>query len=161
MTLRAYVTFEDTQTPAEASRIAAGWPARPSREIDPDDQDPDVWDAIPPGRDIADELARGLQAGGLALAFPVTQWESYGWEFTVKADGRDVWFMLQDTGDWLLMSDTPRSFKEKIRGARFEEQHAKAVTLLASFLAPPRFTNVRWFTPDEFKRNEPGAESPT
>lgn len=151
MTVRPYVTFEDTRTPAEASRIAAGWPARPSREVDPDDFDPDVWDAAPPGRELAEELARGLQAGGLTLAFPVSQWEAYGWEFTVETGGRKVWFMLQASDEWLLISDTPRGFREKLRGATYEEQHGKALAILAAVLAPPRFTNVRWFTKDEFR----------
>lgn len=158
--IRSFVTFDDAQTPAAESRLAAGLPARPSRDVDPDEFDPDIWDATPAGRDIAEELAQGLQARGLELAFPVTQWESYGWEFTVRADGRDVWFMLQNAGDWLVMSDALRSFKEKIRGVRFEQQHARALTVLASVLDQPRFSNVRWFTKDEFHSHERGEPAP-
>lgn len=159
MTVRAYVTFEDALTPAAPVSDATS------------------EDSPPPGRSLADELAGGLQAKGLPLAFPVSQWEAYGWEFTVKADGRDVWFMLQSTawdegaatsgssrtaraaGEWLVMSDVPRGFREKLRGVQFEEQHEKALSVLASVLAQPRFTNVRWFTKAEFDLGE-GADTP-
>ncbi len=160
MTIRPYVTFEDTRTPAEASRIAAGWPARPSREVDPDDYDPDIWDAAPPGRELAEDIVRALQAGGLTLAFPVSQWEAYGWEFTVETGERKVWFMLQGSDEWLLITDTPMSFWEKLRGATFREQHGKALAILASFLVPPRFTNVQWLTKDEFRAHERGKTAP-
>ena len=154
MTVRAYVTFEDALTPATPV------------------SDAEDWESPPPGRALADDLAGGLQAKGLALAFPVSQWEAYGWEFTVKSDGRDVWFMLQSTtrdaraatsgstgtqepsGEWLVMSDVPRGFREKLRAVQFEEQHNKALSALASVLAQPRFTNVQWFTKAEFEHGE-------
>jgi len=154
MTVRAYVTFEDALTPATPV------------------SDAEDWESPPPGRAIADDLAGGLQAKGLAIAFPVSQWEAYGWEFTVKSDGRDVWFMLQSTawdegaaastpgrtagaaGEWLVLSDVPRGFREKLRGVQFEEQHKKALSVLASVLAQPRFTNVQWFIKAEFEHGE-------
>ena len=160
MKLRPLVTFEDSRTTAEASRTAAGWPARPSRDVDPDDYDPDIWDAAPPGRELAKDLARGPQAGGLTLAFPVSQREVDGWEFTVETGGRKVWFMLRASDEWLLITDTPRRFRERLRGATFEEQHGKALAILAAVLAPPRFTNVRWFTKDEFRSHERGKAGP-
>jgi hypothetical protein len=153
MSVRRCVTFEDTELPLEATRIAAG-PARPSRAVDTSDAD--SWDTPPPGRELAEELARGLEAGDLSLAFPVSEWESYGWEFTVRADGRDVWFMLQASDEWLVISDTPRGFLERLRGVTFEEEHRKALTVLATILAPPRFTNVQWFTKDEFEAHQRG-----
>jgi hypothetical protein len=160
MTVRPYVTFEDARTPAEATRIAAGWPARPSREIDPDDYDPDTWDVAPPGRELAEDIVRALQTGALTLAFPVSRWEAYGWEFTVEIGGRKVWFMLQASDQWLLITDTPRRFWEKLMGATSGEQHGKALAILALFLVPPRFTNVRWFTKDEFRAHERGRAAP-
>ena len=154
MTVRAYVTFEDAQNPA----IAVG--------------DADNHDSPPPGRPLADDLTRGLQDGGLSPSYPVSQWEAYGWEFTMRADGRDVWFMLQSTawpagpdspsdpaGEWLVLSDAPRGVLEKLRGVQFEKQHQKAMSVLASVLAQPRFTNVQWFTKAEFQEGA-GAPGP-
>ena len=156
MTVRAYVTFEDAENPA----LAVG--------------DADSFDSPPPGRALADDLAQALQQAGLSASYPVSQWESYGWEFTMNVDGRDVWFMLQSTawpaseegspsdpsGEWLVISDTPRRFLEKLRGLTFEESHQKAVTILASVLAQPRFTNIRWFTKEEFESQGGRGEVP-
>lgn len=136
MTLRPYVTFEDAVTPIVA---------------DPADG------SLPPGRQLAAEIAQALQARGVELVRPVSQWESYGWEFTVRVEQRDVWFMLQRSDEWLVLSDVRKKMIERIRGTGGEEQHAMAVGVLASFLAASRFSKVTWFTKAEFESGSAGG----
>lgn len=160
MTVRAYVTFDDPLIPAHESGTEAGPTARSHRDADTLDRDRGASEATPPGGGLAEELARGLEAEGLTRVLPVSRWEDYGWEFTVRVDGRDVWFMLQSSDRWLLISDARRSFTERLRGTHSEEPHAKALTMLAAVFARSRFANVRWFTRDEFERSSPGTETP-
>ena len=136
--IRSYVSFEDALTPVTV--------------VSEDD-------SPPPGRGIADELARGLESHGLALSHPVSQWEGYGWEFTVNVDGRHTWFMLQASDKWLLVSDAPRTLIERLRGVTTEDQHQKALATLATVLGSPRFT-VKWFTKADFESNNEAAASP-
>lgn len=132
-----YITFEHTAHPV------------------PRDTDPNA-DA-PPGRALAEELAAAMARAGLPLASAVTDYEAYGWEFTVRALGREVWFMLQASDEWLLISDVQRTLLEKVRRLTFADAHQTALTVVTGVMGSSPYRSVRVLTRDEFEARDAGA----
>ena len=98
-------------------------------------------------------MAQALQDSGLQLAHPVTEWESYGWEFTIASLGRNVWCMLQASDHWLLITDVHRTWIEKIRGKQFPDAHRAVLDVLRKVLTSgTRWRDVAWHTREEFER---------
>ena len=67
--------------------------------------DPAKSQEEPPGRPIAEALARGLAAAGVRVVDPPEWNGSYGWEFTVETDQGRVWCLLQQSDRWLLIAE--------------------------------------------------------
>jgi hypothetical protein len=131
LTLRSYVTFVDNQVPLP-EEFAGKNPA--------------------PGRNVAEALAANLQQAGLQVTHPVTEWEAYGYEFTLAAEGRAVWCMLQASDGWLLITDVHRSWLEKLRDQQFPEAHQSALQTLERVLAASsRWHNPKWYTREEWE----------
>jgi hypothetical protein len=114
----------------------------------------------PPGRDIAEQLARGIAAAGFEIVEPLGQHESYGWAFSARdADGRPVWCMLQLSDEWLVVTHTPSPMFRRLLGgpgqsAAHDRFDAAAVRALA---VVPAVTNVRWFrSEDDLKSGNAG-----
>jgi hypothetical protein len=129
--LREYVSFLDDETPVP-------------------EQIPD--DSPPPGRILAETLARSLQIHGLEVTHPVTEFEGYGWEFTVSSAGRSIRCVLQASDAWLLMTEVRRTWVEKIGGRHFPDAHQRVLDALRATLeSGGRFNAVQWYTPDEWQ----------
>ena len=135
-TLQAYVSFLDSETPVPEEIPEEG---------------------PPPGRQLAQVLATSAQVQGLELTHPVSQWEGYGWEFTVGTGARSVWCMLQASDAWLLITQVRRTWLEKLRGSEFPEAHRPVLAALEAILrSGTRWSSVHWYTPEEWLRT--GAE---
>jgi hypothetical protein len=114
----------------------------------------------PPGRHLAEALARAVEAARYDIVEPLDQHDSYGWAFTVRtSDGKPVWCMLQLSDEWLLITHAPVSWLQKLRGATdFSSEHARLDTMLMGVLSSmPQVSNVRWFRAEEdFRADRPG-----
>lgn len=134
--LREYVLFLDDETPVP-QQIPGDGPA--------------------PGRTLAETLARALQIHGFEVTHPVTEFEGYGWEFTVSSGGRAIWCLLQASDAWLLITQVRRTWVEKIGGRHFSDAHQRVLDALKATLeSGDRFSAVQWYTLDEWQRGTAG-----
>lgn len=102
----------------------------------------------PPGRDLADLILPRVEAAGFGIVEPLAQHDSYGWAFTVETGTpRPVWCMLQLSDEWLLITHSPVSLLQRLRGrAGISAEHARLDAALVTALSSiPHVSNVRWY----------------
>jgi hypothetical protein len=87
------------------------------------------------GRSAMQAIADKLGVAGVAVTHPVSEWEAYGWEFTIREGDAPITCMLQWAGEWLLMCWAHRTFWDRLRGRRFEEEFARARPRIASAIS--------------------------
>ena len=78
------------------------------------------------GRTAMQAIADKLAVSGVAVTHPVTEWEAYGWHFTIREGDADITCMLQWGDAWLLMCWAERSLGDRFRGRRFSDELARA-----------------------------------
>ena len=133
MTVQDFVTFETDVEPLDADG--------------PHDESP------PPGRSVAARLVSHLRDAGAHVSHDVTPWETYGWEFGVRANDVGVSCILQASDSWLLITHPVRSFWDRLRGRSFATEHsAVCLAVNETLRADPAVRNVRWYTRQEFER---------
>jgi hypothetical protein len=114
----------------------------------------------PDGRSVSVELARALENQGLQSSDP-EQHRFYGWEFTAARGGERFWFLLQYPGPWLLIAEdrtSPLGLLTPSHQSLRDILHQLTLELNAN----PQFTNLRWFTSEEYSNADPleGSEFP-
>jgi len=68
---------------------------------------------IPAGRPIAEHLRAALEAEGLSVS-ETYQHSFYGWAFDVRFGPVTVWCMLQCPDQWLLITEVPGRFIDRL-----------------------------------------------
>ena len=140
MTVQDFVTFESN--------------------VEPLDGDGRYDESPPPGRSVAARLVARLRNAGADVSHEVTPWETYGWEFGVRANDVVVSCILQASDSWLLITRPVRSFSDRLRGRSFANEHsAVCLAVNEALRADSAVRNVQWFTRQEFERG-PGRGAP-
>jgi hypothetical protein len=110
---------------------------------------------VPPGKELAIALAQGVSQHGFTLTENVDDHNSYGWYFVVRAPaGQRVWCMLQETDEWLVITEPLIPILKRIVGQRaaYEAAHQAVCNALdVTARANASMTNIRWFTRQEFE----------
>lgn len=111
----------------------------------------------PPGRIVAEQVARALRASGVSITRPVTVHDSYGWAFEVELTGVRIWLMVQRSDQWLLITQTRRSLVDRLLRRTYETAHrAVADTLDQALHGPLGATDVKWYTRAQFESQASG-----
>jgi hypothetical protein len=142
METRTFVTFD--------------WAAPDEEEVDSEGE------VVPAGKDIMEAIRSAMSERGFKVT-RVEQHDSYGWCFDTEVEGARVWSMLQSSDAWLLISNAPLSWIQKLRGRNVEpalQQVSRALHECLSGFSLAR--GMRWFTCEEFERGKGarGANAP-
>lgn len=114
---------------------------------------------LPPGKEVMNAIHSGLAKRGFVVT-EVEQHSSYGWCFYIIVDDVWVWTMLQLSDTWLLISDAPVGWIQRLLGRRNSAALASACSGLHAALASSHSAKaLRWFTRDEFAKNPAGGAS--
>lgn len=114
-----------------------------------------------PGRNVAEAMADLLKRSGWTPE-DVIDLEERGWELDATCGGRSVTLRIQLIEEVLVIfidrsPDRTWYFRRKPPGLAF-------TGLLTEFdkalKADSRFSDVLWFTPDGYQKDEPGAPAP-
>lgn len=128
------------------------------RTLPASETEENIGDA-PPGREVMDVIQSALVARGFVVT-EVEQHSSYGWSFYVKIEEVFVWTMLQLSDTWLLVTDAPVGFLQRLIGKNNNAALAGACSGLHAALSSSTLAQrVRWFTRDEFARDPSGGAS--
>jgi hypothetical protein len=122
----------------------------------------DAAEDPPVGRELAAALEHGVRQHGLRIDEPLDQHEAYGWYFVAAAEEQLVWCMLQWSGEWLLIMKPEVPVLRRLLGRKVDEELYRRVrqAIHASVASLPSVARIRWFTRQEFERQEPGSETP-
>ena len=134
--------------------------------FDADFADDAAWDddsscVVPGGEAIASAIGDALGAH----AFPcsrVRQHSFYGWAFDVSVARSQFLCLIQHPGRWLVTCDRHSTVFRRWFGRGNDDDLAITVTTLHEVLrADRRFTNVQWFSREEYEQGaETGAPTP-
>lgn len=114
---------------------------------------------IPLGRPIAEDLRARLAADKLVVS-EVYQHSFYGWAFEVRFGRVTVWCMLQTPDAWLLITDVPGRWIDRLLGRAPDEKHQAVIDVLRGVLARPPFHDAKWSTEEEYQRSEEPVRAP-
>jgi len=114
-------------------------------------------EAVPPGKEIMEGIRSALINRGFNVS-ALYQHDSYGWIGDVS-----VWSMIQLSDSWLIISDAPVSWLQKLRGrsnAPALSEMSKAIH--GCLLEQPLARSIQWFSHKEFldKKGIGGANEP-
>lgn len=114
---------------------------------------------LPPGRDLAELLARKLIEAGLTVT-DVDQHNSYGWIFEIASGATTTLCMVQLSDDWLLMVKhrvplIHKFFKKRDQSDPVAILHHIDLALEES----PEIEKYLWFTESEFLSDGVGTAS--
>jgi hypothetical protein len=122
----------------------------------PDDS---VWDEneeilVPAGQGILQFIGNSLGAGGIKCTSPV-QHNCYGWACDAHLGENVIWCLLQGGSPWLLITEARMSLAGTFSRARPTDSHLHLLTAINDILKRDnRFTEIRWFTKQEFESGE-------
>jgi hypothetical protein len=136
--------------------VTFSWGVPDDEEVGPD------GDVVPAGRGIMEAIRSAMSKRGFEST-PVEQHESYGWCFDTEVGNTRVWSMLQSSDTWLLISQAPLSWIQKLRGRSVEPALAEVNRALHECLCGlSAAQEIRWFTREEFEssKGQAGASAP-
>lgn len=109
----------------------------------------------PAGRGICEWMATRFVAQGYRCSTP-RQHSFYGWSFEVQHRSGAIWFLLQQPGPWLLISESRASFFRKFMGAAGDRaHHEELLRMLEGFLlADKRFSSIARYSREEYDAME-------
>jgi hypothetical protein len=138
MTLRNYLTFTAPGLPDEEASLHP-----------------------PAGKEYAEYIKRGLPTAGVPVEGDLQEHDSYGWAFDARVDGIRVWCMLQASDQWLLITKPALRFWNRVLGKSADAEHRATCEAIHQVLSHmPEVTDLRWYSEQEFRARQPGAESP-
>ena len=124
-------------------------------------------DLPPPGKELASVLAQGVARRGFTITEQVDEHGSYGWFFVVRtADGKRVWCMLQQSDQWLLITEPlppllHRLLHRFFRSAEYARAHRQVCEALdAAAREHDGVSAIQWFSRQDFEAHRPGVERP-
>ena len=124
-------------------------------------------DMPPPGKELASALAQGLERCGFTITEQVGEHGSYGWYFVVRtAAGKRVWCMLQQSDQWLLITEPllpllHRLLHRFFRSAEYARAHRQVCQALdAAAREHEGVSGIQWFSRQDFEAQQPGVERP-
>jgi len=140
--IRTFATFE-ADFPEDASWDEAGIPI------------------VPGGNAITDTIRQGM-VERVASFSAVRQQGFYGWAFDFSIDASQFLCIVQFPGPWLITCEPKMSTFRKFWRGRSDDDLAVAVTVLYEILSSDqRFTNVQWFTREDYECGaSTGADRP-
>ena len=110
------------------------------------------------GKSVAAAVGEILRSLGCD-AEPPKYAGDHGWEFDIKAEERRFWCQVTLIEGYLMVLDNP-SWWDRVLGRR-PRVYLDLLQRLAQELArDPRFSEVRWFAPDEVMTGAPGSPTP-
>jgi hypothetical protein len=119
------------------------------------------------GDDLARWMIAQLQARGIHTE-PEPGQEDFGWWLTFRVGDTDYDFILgsrrgeNDEHEWLGWIERSAGFFGSLLGARKRGIKPEAVEVIHSILSTsPEISNVRWFSSDDFEKEENGQPTPT
>jgi hypothetical protein len=115
----------------------------------PEEEETNAADAeIPLGRPIAEHLHARLEAEKFVVC-EVYQHSFYGWAFEVRFGNVVVWCMLQGSETWLLITEVPGRWLDRLLRRAPDEKHQTVLDVLRKVLAQSPFHDAKWSTPAE------------
>jgi hypothetical protein len=117
-------------------------------------------DEQPPGRQLADSLARGLTEAGLDVYGP-DEHEGWAWALGRRLEGGDVFSLVGLTDDppmeWQVHSYARRTRPKLLGGIRTEQldqdMRAWCEAIHAVLMKVPGIRSVRWYERETFERD--------
>lgn len=110
-------------------------------------------DETPVGRPIAEHLRACLEAEQV-LVSEVYPHSSYGWAFEVRFGRVTVWCMLQGSDVWLLITEVPGRWIDRVFGQSPDAKHQRVVDVLQRVLARAPFRHAKWNTEAGYRTSE-------
>lgn len=115
--------------------------------------------AIPAGRGLCQALTHALELRD----FKVPEWnqhEFYGWQTTVELGSQKCWLLLQGGEPWLLIAENKNGILRWINKSK-TAFYEVLIAIDTALKGDERFTNVLWFTREEYEKgNSIGSPVP-
>src|ERR1017187_1982926 len=119
------------------------------------------------GDDLARWLIEQLQARGIQTESEPGQ-KGFGWYFTFRVGETDYNFVLgcrpgeNDKPDWMGTIERSAGLVGSWFGARKRGIKPNALKIIHDILSKsPQISNVRWFTDEDYRKEENGQRTPT